>query len=397
MKDIYRNFTDKFIQSIPIPNKEQKAILFRDTRQPGLSVLVSYGGTKTFYFTAKLNKRRFSAKIGQFPYMNIDDARTRAFLMQKDTKNGNNPLRAKQTNITTLKSFFDTEYMNNYIRKYKSADKHDGAIWMFNKHLAPLAKLALHEINRTDIDDWHKSIGQNRGKYIANRCLAFVRHILNIAIEFGHIELNPASKIKQFEEKSRDRFLQPTEINAFINAVKECSNKQFSNFVLLLLYTGQRRSNIESLKWEQVDFYNKSIYLPDTKNGEPQTIPLTNQSLDLLTNIKESTKIKSDFIFPHHIDRSKHMTASRELWAKVLKVAGIKDLRFHDLRRTMGSYQAITGSSLHIIGKSLGHKSTGATMIYARLNLAPVRDSMQRATDEMNKIVLNNDCNTIGD
>lgn len=63
--------------------------------------------------------------------------------------------------------------------------------------------------------------------------------------------------------------------------------------------------------------------------------------------------------------------------------AEINGLRIHDIRRTLGSYQAITGASLPIIGKSLGHKSQQATAIYARLNLDPVRQSLERATQAM--------------
>ena len=61
--------------------------------------------------------------------------------------------------------------------------------------------------------------------------------------------------------------------------------------------------------------------------------------------------------------------------------AKIKDLRIHDLRRTMGSWQASTGASLAIIGKSLGHKDFATTAIYARLNLDPVRQAMETATN----------------
>jgi len=55
-------------------------------------------------------------------------------------------------------------------------------------------------------------------------------------------------------------------------------------------------------------------------------------------------------------------------------------LRIHDLRRTLGSWQARQGASLTIIGKSLGHKSQQATQIYSRLDLDPVRQSVDRAT-----------------
>ena len=70
-------------------------------------------------------------------------------------------------------------------------------------------------------------------------------------------------------------------------------------------------------------------------------------------------------------------------WKRIIARAGIKDLRIHDLRRTLGSWQAAAGSSLPIIGKSLGHKSLGATQIYARLNLDPVRASVNKATEAM--------------
>jgi integrase len=68
---------------------------------------------------------------------------------------------------------------------------------------------------------------------------------------------------------------------------------------------------------------------------------------------------------------------------RILKEAGIADLRIHDLRRTLGSWQAATGANSYIIGKSLGHRSQQSTAVYARLNLDPVRDSVNKATDAM--------------
>ena len=62
---------------------------------------------------------------------------------------------------------------------------------------------------------------------------------------------------------------------------------------------------------------------------------------------------------------------------------GLLDVRLHDLRRTFGSYQAITGASLPVIGKTLGHKSATATAVYARLHDDPVRDSMEKAAGAM--------------
>lgn len=73
--------------------------------------------------------------------------------------------------------------------------------------------------------------------------------------------------------------------------------------------------------------------------------------------------------------------------AKALKLnpdaARMRDLRIHDLRRTLGSWQAASGSSLPVIGRSLGHKQVQTTAIYARLSLEPVRESVERAASAM--------------
>lgn len=73
--------------------------------------------------------------------------------------------------------------------------------------------------------------------------------------------------------------------------------------------------------------------------------------------------------------------------AKALKIdptpARIKDLRIHDLRRTLGSWQASTGANLLVIGRTLQHKNVSTTAIYARLNLDPVWEAMQKAASAM--------------
>ena len=69
------------------------------------------------------------------------------------------------------------------------------------------------------------------------------------------------------------------------------------------------------------------------------------------------------------------------------RCAGIKDLRIHNLRRSLGSWQAATGASLTVIGKTLAHKNVNTTAIYAQLNLDPVRESMDKAAKVMLKAV----------
>ena len=124
--------------------------------------------------------------------------------------------------------------------------------------------------------------------------------------------------------------------------------------------------------------------MPDTKNNQPQQIPLTEQAIQVLKDIGIRDK---GWVFPSNDSKSGHLENPKKFWQKLLQNAGIDNLRMHDLRRTLGSYQAIMGSSMNIISKSLGHKSIQSTAIYARLSLAPVRDSMQKATNEICNIL----------
>ena len=78
-----------------------------------------------------------------------------------------------------------------------------------------------------------------------------------------------------------------------------------------------------------------------------------------------------------------HLAEPKKGWQRILARAAIADLRIHDLRRTLGSWQAKQGASLAIIGKSLSHKNQNTTAIYARLDLDPVRDSVNTATTAM--------------
>jgi integrase len=77
------------------------------------------------------------------------------------------------------------------------------------------------------------------------------------------------------------------------------------------------------------------------------------------------------------------MVAPNKAWDRILENSGLENLRIHDLRRTLGSWQAKTGASLSIIGKSLNHKNVATTAIYARLDLDPVRAAVDAATNAM--------------
>jgi integrase len=193
---------------------------------------------------------------------------------------------------------------------------------------------------------------------------------------------NPARGVKQFRERSRDRFLKPEELKRFFISIGEEPNQNIPDFLLIALFTGARRANVLAMKWGDIDFSlgTWTIRAEESKNREPMTIPLVAPVVEILLRRKQLAR--SIFVFPGS-GKAGHLVEPKSGWTRIIHRAGLKDVRIHDLRRTLGSFQAIGGASTAIIGKSLGHKNPQSTSIYSRLSLDPVRKSVEAAVELM--------------
>lgn len=265
----------------------------------------------------------------------------------------------------------------------------------------------------------------------ANTAVKLLRTLFNKAIEWEHWDKpNPAKGIRLFPEESRERFLQPDELPRFFQSVADEPNDTIRDYVLMSLLTGARRANMLAMSWDQVSFERSEWRIPVTKSGKHHIIPLLPDAVNILRRRREV--VDGERVFPGS-GKAGHLVEPKKGWrrildraelfqlidwiavaqgwpkdqidaakgvsdvpkalkeqrgaAKALRIdpgpARIVDLRIHDLRRTLGSWQAVTGASLPIIGKTLAHKNVSTTAIYARLNLDPVRESMQKATTAM--------------
>ena len=114
-------------------------------------------------------------------------------------------------------------------------------------------------------------------------------------------------------------------------------------------------------------------------------VPLVPEAVEVIRSRVIAAKGR-EWVFPGRHGKG-HLSDVRKPVKKIFDAAGFKDVRLHDLRRTFGSWQAANGSSELLIGKSLGHRNTRSTAVYARLNLDPVRQSVERATNAMREVV----------
>lgn len=389
MKTERIKFTQKTIDALPLPETGQKIYYDTDSKD-GLCLIASYGGAKTYFMQMYFRGRGVKTKIGSANIMKLAEAKIRAHTLREKAEQGEDPSQERNEALRdmTLKQFFDTQYYPRHVLVYTKPKTQAKDETMFRNNLVSLHSRKMMSITRQDVERLHFDLKDRISLYTANRVVGLLKHMYNKAIEWGYPAHhgNPAVGIKMFREKSRERFLQPDEITRFFAALAEEPNEAFKNYVLLSLFIGQRRQNMLSMRWSNVDLNLGFVLFPDSKNGDPQRIPLISQALEILQDMR--TRATDDWVFSSRVgSKSGHVEDFHRPWYALLKRANIEDLRFHDLRRTFGSYQAITGASLHIVGKALGDKTSAATQVYARLTMDPVRDSIQRAADKMLEFV----------
>lgn len=381
-----------------MPKSGARSVVF-DSGVPKLAIRLTAAGTRTFYVVKRDGASIAWVKLGTFPDMTPEQARTAAARVLGDFAKGINPSTAKRAERQkqTLGEAYERYCVLHVApRGIKSADEIK-ALWerclgplpdapakkhgrKRRKHLAGVdwSKRKLDAIDNAAVRALHAGIGKTH-RTMANRVVELLSSIYNRAIEWGYRGGNPTEGIKPFQEAKRDRFIQADELPRFFTALAADTSKDFKHFVLLSLLTGARRSNVLAMRWQDVDLNSATWRIPQTKNNEPQVVALVPEAVEIL---RERKPKDAGYVFPA-ASATGYATPPKKRWRALLTRARVANLRIHDLRRSLGSWQAISGASLAIIGKSLGHKSADATMIYARLSLDPVRASLNTATSAM--------------
>lgn len=393
-------FKKEVLEALPAPEKGRST--YYDDQVQKLAVRITSAGTKTFYVITRDGDSVAWLKLGTFPDMTVEIARKEAQKHLGDFAKGASPVKAKriEKQRLTLGQAFDN-YQTLYAvpRGIKTADD-TRMIWercigtlpdepakkhgrKREKHPAGVdwSNRKIDEISGAEVRTLHAEIGTST-PVLANRVVEIIGTIYARASEWGYTGTNPAKDIRPFKEVKRDRFIQADELPAFFKALADDTSEDFKHFVLLCLLTGARRVNVLSAQWQEINLASAVWRIPDSKNGDPVVVALVPEAVEILKARDPDGKQKTGYVFPAD-SKTGYLSPPAKRWQALLKRAGMADFRIHDLRRSLGSWQAISGASLAIIGKSLGHKSADATLIYARLSMDPVRASVNTATTAM--------------
>lgn len=273
------------------------------------------------------------------------------------------------------------DFAEQYLSEYAEAHKKPRTVEEDRRNLAlhiipALGHIRVCDITRSDVARFHT--GRRKFPANANRCLATLSHMLTIAEEWNlrAEDTNPCRKIKRYAEFARERSLTPREIERLGNAITETQRDPASAedwrslaCIKLLIFTGARLSEILTLRWEYIDWGRGTARLPDSKTGRKNLV-LTEPALELLLTVP--TKASAGFVFPG-LRVDSHFVGIQKPWQRIRKLAGLDDVRIHDLRHAFASIAVSAGDSLYAVGAILGHRQSSTTQRYAHLAAEPVR------------------------
>jgi integrase len=234
------------------------------------------------------------------------------------------------------------------------------------------AGMDLGELNAQRIEQYKaKRKGDGVSEATVNRELACLKTMLSKAVDWDKLRENPAGKVKKFREApARERILDAAEAQRLI----EKAGPGLRPVLVLALNTGMRRGEILSLRWRDVDTVKGFILISDSKSGKSRKIPMNGAALEALAGLRHT----GEFVFQNSSTDS-HVLDVKTAFHGACRRAGIKGLRFHDLRHTAASRMVEAGIDLVTVSKILGHASIQMTMRYAH----PTPENMRLAVHRL--------------
>jgi integrase len=343
---------------------EKSQCIYWDLALPGFGLRKFPNGRGSYVCAYRIQKRRRLVDLGRADAVTLEQARRKARTYLGVAADGKDP----KSNIDEMRVSLTVKklvelYIERHAKPKKKTWKTDEAV--LNRLLLP--RLGAHlaaSITRADIALIHSEYGKDC-PYGANSFVAIVRKMYNVGRRLGVVPeemRNPGTEIERFPVHRRRRFVTPAEMPILAAAIDDDANEFASHALWLLLLTGVRRSEILAAKWADIDWDNKTLYVGKTKNGEPVLAPLSRAAIERLKMIPRL--LDNPYIICGALP-GKPLAYIDRMWRRVRKDTGFKDLRIHDLRRTVGSWLVRDGASLHLVGAVLNHKDQKTTAGYA--------------------------------
>jgi integrase len=375
--------TKRTIDAIKATDKD--LILF-DDELPGFGLRIKPNGARSFLIQYRQQGRTRRLTLGRYGRLTPDEARKLARQHLADVGRGGDPSeeRHRDRNAPTLAEFADRYMQEHALGKKKPRSAESDRRMLRDVILPRLGRRKVEDIARSEVDKLHQSLAPT--PYWANRVLALLSKMFNLAERWGvrPEATNPCRYVDKFPEKRRERFLSGAEL-ARLGEVLAAAERSAAEpppviaALRLLILTGCRKSEILTLRWEEVDLERGALHLHDSKTG-PKNVPLGAAAAEVLAGLPRVAG--NPFVFPGERQGSHWVNVERS-WRRIRQAAGFPELRIHDLRHSYASVGAAAGLGLPVIGRILGHTQASTTQRYTHFADDPLRAAADRISNEI--------------
>ena len=341
----------------------------------GFGIRVRPSGHKSYVYHrhAESQSRKFT--FGPVALGSVDEARRECMEVWNRMQSGERAEGANDARAPLFRDFIAGAWRAACYEPCKPSTK-TSKDWALNNQLLPVfGDVPLDRIDRTGVIRWFEGYSATAPGG-ANSALLVLRQIMSHAVARGHIETNPTRGVKRNPRPKLTRFLSREEICRLHEVLDHYearwpSSKVQADIIRLLLMTGCRKSEVLNLRWREVD--GDTLDLEDSKTG-PRQVLLSPEACAI---IERQPRSGSPWVFPSPANPTR-ARVDLSLWKKVQKLAGIEDVRLHDLRHTFASQAAMQGIPLPVVARLLGHAQVQMTLRYAHVSDRDVEAAAER-------------------
>ena len=360
--------TDRTIKTLLPPESGNR--IHYDDDVGGFGLRITAGDARAFVLSYRILGRQRRLTLGGWPELTATAAREMARQAKAVIARGGDPLQERQESrrADSMADLFKT-YLAEYAANHNRPSTIREYARLIDKALQPrLGHLKVAAVTARDIHDLHRFMRATPTS--ANRAIALLRRILNLAVKWGHRQDNPAIGFECYHEEPRTVTLNETESQRLLSALGEWREQHTDtrsvDAIEVLMQTGARRGEVLSMRWDQIDWENGVWTKPSahTKQKREHRVPLIEPTLAILCRIYENGGALSEWVFPGDVN-GQPIKEIKRVWATVLKRAGLSGVHLHDLRHSYATALVESGVSLELVGRLLGHTQVATTRRYA--------------------------------
>ncbi|WOI35494.1 site-specific integrase (plasmid) [Tritonibacter scottomollicae] len=342
----------------------KKEYVLHDAQCEGLALRVQPGGAKSWVCWKRDAGKTRRVTLGRFEDMDLGAAREAFHGHMGNSQHTPAPLKRNTLTFAAL----CTAFLNAKHEVYAASTLSSLGYYLDTQLLPAFGPRKIARITTPEIAEWFYAYSRSRPGG-ANQALGHFTTILNWAREAGDLPAdfpNPAAPLRFNRRVARGRMLSSDQLRRLAAVLDSATDRQrdAADAIWLMLLTGCRSGEILRLRWDEVQ--KDRLALRRTKTG-PREVNLSHAAIQYLDRLRKQRR--SSYVFLAQRTKKPHRTSIDHAWQTFKHLAGLPDeIRLHDLRHTYASHAIMSGETLHMTGKLLGHRSQDSTERYAHLD-----------------------------